>query len=545
MANPAHRRFIIATVVVAALGAGAGVARWWAGQEALRVLKSRGGRWETRQDTLGAVILTDVTLSGVTAKRVTVTLLPAPSVHLDRVDVDAETIVSQPSTAGSSPPSADTALPLPPITIDALTVRWGDDVLGTGWSGTLAPHLSVEGPGGQVSRSPSGLWTADLDRDLSVGPLSGRGTLSVTCATDCTVSLQVPEAVLSHPFLARKPLPGRPLTAEVEWTKESGRVSGQATLGAVEVGLSGQLTQASPTARPTAVQLALTLPDTPLADLVDLFGDHVPEAASADIRGTVGAEATLDWPSGEWSLTPRANDLAVAGAIDGRSGSGPRLDDLSYGTIQWEAPGGDGAPRLRSTGDGSNDWVPLRASGLVPAAVMAAEDAAFTQHEGIDLAAIQEAIEQARTRPDKPVRGGSTLTQQLVKNLLLDTRERTLARKLRELLLAVELDRELPKERILELYLNVVELGPDLYGIGAAAHAYFLKEPARLTAQEAAFLAALLPAPRTLAPRAWQGGRPPVTRMNHILDNMRDLKRITPQEAALAKRTTLRLVPPP
>ncbi|HCH65944.1 MAG TPA: hypothetical protein DFR83_24295, partial [Deltaproteobacteria bacterium] len=142
-------------------------------------------------------------------------------------------------------------------------------------------------------------------------------------------------------------------------------------------------------------------------------------------------------------------------------------------------------------------------------------------------------------------RGGSTITQQVAKNLFLETRERTLVRKLRELLYALELDRVVPKQRILELYINVVELGEDLYGVGPAASAYFLKRPARLTANEVAFLAALLPAPRSRGQRAWQGGRPPRARMNVILDNMRDLGRISPVEAAEAKRTTLRLVPPP
>jgi len=144
-------------------------------------------------------------------------------------------------------------------------------------------------------------------------------------------------------------------------------------------------------------------------------------------------------------------------------------------------------------------WTPY---GAIPAAlkkaVVASEDANFYSHEGVDYEAIREAI-KADWRKGKFVHGGSTITQQLAKNLFL-TREKTLIRKVKEIVLARRLDDALSKSRILELYLNVVELGPMVYGIGSAAHYYFGKHPSALTVRECAFLASMLPGPKVYNP---------------------------------------------
>ena len=144
-------------------------------------------------------------------------------------------------------------------------------------------------------------------------------------------------------------------------------------------------------------------------------------------------------------------------------------------------------------------WTPY---GAIPSAlkkaVVASEDANFYTHEGVDYEAIREAI-KADWRKGKFVRGGSTITQQLAKNLFL-TRERTLIRKVKEIVLARRMDDALSKARILELYLNVVELGPMVYGIGHAAHYYFGKGPSALTVRECAFLASMLPGPKVYNP---------------------------------------------
>ena len=127
-------------------------------------------------------------------------------------------------------------------------------------------------------------------------------------------------------------------------------------------------------------------------------------------------------------------------------------------------------------------------------AVIEAEDANFYQHEGVDVKAIKNALKYDLEKKSF-ARGASTITQQLAKNLFL-SREKTLTRKLKEIILARRMEHELTKGRILELYLGVVELGPMVYGIGHGAEYYFGKPASALTPRECAFLAAMLPGPQ-------------------------------------------------
>ncbi|MBJ6748879.1 transglycosylase domain-containing protein [Geomonas anaerohicana] len=140
-------------------------------------------------------------------------------------------------------------------------------------------------------------------------------------------------------------------------------------------------------------------------------------------------------------------------------------------------------------------WAPL---SQIPSemkwAVILAEDASFYKHEGIDVKAIKEAIKYDLEKQSF-ARGASTITQQVAKNLFL-SREKTLTRKAKELYLAKRMEQEITKGRIIELYLNVIELGPMVHGIGHGARYYFGKSPAALTPRECAFLAAMLPGPR-------------------------------------------------
>ena len=156
------------------------------------------------------------------------------------------------------------------------------------------------------------------------------------------------------------------------------------------------------------------------------------------------------------------------------------------------------------------DWRDYdRISDHLKRAVIAAEDDSFASHEGVDWDAIERAWERnaqaeeaaaqraAQNKPARPlrIRGGSTITQQLAKNLLLSG-ERTLLRKGQELVLTYALEHMLTKRRILEIYLNSVEWGEGVFGAEAAAQHYFRKSAAQLTAWEAARLAVMLPRPR-------------------------------------------------
>lgn len=144
-------------------------------------------------------------------------------------------------------------------------------------------------------------------------------------------------------------------------------------------------------------------------------------------------------------------------------------------------------------------WVPLsRISPHLRQAVVAAEDASFFTHEGFDWEGIKEAAKY-NLEAGELKRGGSTITQQLAKNLYLSS-ERSLFRKAREALITRSLEQELTKERILEIYLNVAEWGQGVYGAEAAARHHFNKSSHDLTADEAAWLAAILPSPRRYDP---------------------------------------------
>jgi monofunctional glycosyltransferase len=135
-----------------------------------------------------------------------------------------------------------------------------------------------------------------------------------------------------------------------------------------------------------------------------------------------------------------------------------------------------------------------RISANLKRAVIVAEDAKFADHEGFDLEGIQRAMERNRHR-GQAVAGGSTISQQLAKNLLLSG-ERTYLRKAQEALITLMLESVMDKERIFELYLNVAEWGEGLFGCEAAARHYFGVSSAALSPEQSARLAAMLPRPR-------------------------------------------------
>jgi monofunctional biosynthetic peptidoglycan transglycosylase len=139
-------------------------------------------------------------------------------------------------------------------------------------------------------------------------------------------------------------------------------------------------------------------------------------------------------------------------------------------------------------------WVPLsNIPKHVRMAVLVAEDGAFFSHNGVDWHEVWESVE-TNLEKGRIVRGGSTITQQLAKNLYLST-SRDPIRKLKELLITWMLEARLTKKRILELYLNIIEWGPGVFGIEAAAQRHFHKPTTRLTRDDAARLAAVIPSP--------------------------------------------------
>ena len=174
---------------------------------------------------------------------------------------------------------------------------------------------------------------------------------------------------------------------------------------------------------------------------------------------------------------------------------------------------------------------------LVVNAVVTAEDDTFFEHHGVNYKATRDAmmhdVEKRRFS-----RGGSTITQQMIKNVFL-SKEKTMTRKVREYVLARKAEEILTKHRILEIYLNEVEWGENIYGIEAASRFYFDKHASELTAAEAALLAGMLPNPHYYNP--YKRPAKARARQERVLFNMQQAKLITQDEYAAALQEPLKL----
>ncbi len=231
-----------------------------------------------------------------------------------------------------------------------------------------------------------------------------------------------------------------------------------------------------------AMDLLRALP-APMSDRIADMRFAGTFAFKGDVRLDLG-----DLSKSMLSLHPDCSNLklvSVPKAMDIATLSGDFIQ-----TIQTD----DGQEIQRTIGPDSPDWVPLDA---VPPyfidCLLASEDVTFFQHHGFSVTAIRDALITDLTQ-HKVVRGASTITQQLAKNLFL-SKSRSMARKLQEAVLTWYLESTLTKQRILELYLNIIEWGPYIYGLKQAALHYFGKDVPDLDLAESAFLVAIIPNP--------------------------------------------------
>ena len=164
-------------------------------------------------------------------------------------------------------------------------------------------------------------------------------------------------------------------------------------------------------------------------------------------------------------------------------------------------------------------------------AVLIAEDSAFFQHSGYDVGEIKESMKR-NWREKRFARGASTITQQLAKNLYLSTSRNPL-RKVREFFIAQKLEQNLSKQRIFEIYLNVIEWGDGIYGIEPAAQRYFGKPALELLPEEAAILAAMIPNPRRYTPS--RNLKYLEKRKGEILDRLARWHYLAPEEYQAAR----------
>ena len=498
-------------------------------------LEAEGLSWDASRSAVGQMQWKGVTGEAVEIGTLTVKLGWPIGVHLEGARIDLSEMDHWRSATADGTTSWR---PRWRAHADDLTLSWGEEILASSMRGPLHPNISLANGDTAIeaARNPRrGVVLAGrISGELPHPNLRGEGELEFQLGQTITFRLIAEGVQVDHPFVAEDPLPPQPLSGAGVWDEDTGELSVRGAYGDVDWSIAGYAT-------PERIGLNIAVPLTPLSTVVDLFGSGIPEARRARISGEVSLGGRITGPDWSWVIEPGAKDLSVSNATP---------DTFGQPIVRWQtfdrtectedsACEPDTVHHL--TGPRTSGWVSLANAGWMAEAVIAAEDIRFRSHPGYDLLAIQEAL--ANAQADERLRGGSTLTQQLAKNLFLDGR-RTLRRKLRELLLALSLEERMTKDAILTLYLNVVEFGPGIWGIRDAADAWFLKQPDQLSVREAAFLASILPAPRMWHQRITDSGRVPRTRVNGVLDRMRRRGSLSHADHALATAETLRVVPP-
>jgi hypothetical protein len=263
-----------------------------------------------------------------------------------------------------------------------------------------------------------------------------------------------------------------------------------ATLGAMRLAGSGTLDQ-----KPDHVgaSFRFELPSTACQSLLDSVPTALlPALQGTRMGGTFGARGrfafdtrALDELELDYDIQDQCRITEVPASL-----SRERFKDPFVHRIYLP----DGSTADQTTGPGTPNWTALEdISPYMQVAVMTTEDGAFPHHHGFNRAAIRASI-VANLKARRFVRGASTISMQLAKNLFL-SRDKTLARKVEEVILTDYLEETFSKDELMELYLNVIEFGPAVYGITSAAEYYFGRTPAELSLTESLFLSSLLPAP--------------------------------------------------
>ncbi len=284
-----------------------------------------------------------------------------------------------------------------------------------------------------------------------------------------------------------------------------------------------------------------TTEHAPLSCPVLLQGQPAPvqqALAGLDLQGNLGFRVQLGFDTSAWEDLSLDFDVNPICTVKTESRALADLLPILRKPKTAQPPPGIKLP----LGAYHSDFVPLaQMPHHLPAAFITSEDSKFYHHHGFDTDMIRHALAQDLANRSFD-RGASTITQQLAKNLFL-TYRRTLARKLEEAVLTWRLQKLLSKDRVLELYLNVIELGPGIRGVKQAARKYFGKDVGDLTPLESAHLAALTPNPRVLARRfrdgqvdeGWQ------QRLYDLLGMMKRHRRLTAEELAAAHSSKLEL----
>ena len=252
------------------------------------------------------------------------------------------------------------------------------------------------------------------------------------------------------------------------------------------------------------------------------------------MTGVVNGQFALKGPLSQPDDLDLAAKLDLTGLHPTQGSSILLLNSFEY---RPAAENGSGPAIL--VGERNPNFVPLgRIPPFLVDAVTLSEDAGFWAHRGFDFQEIKDSLVDAAE--EKRFRGASTITQQLAKNLYF-SREKTYARKIREAIATLALEASVPKARLLEIYLNIIEWGPEIYGVGQAAQHYFGCEVSRLTPKQATFLATVIPNPvkyhvyyrRGALSEVWE------KRVHELLLKMRERDVLTEEEFIQADETPI------
>jgi len=362
-----------------------------------------------------------------------------------------------------------------------------------------------------------------LDDAITGGIVDGTATLELFPLSRMAAlsgDIGIREATLHHPFVDRRPLRIESTRLHLEALtdfrlRHVSLADTRLALGGLEpVHLTGYLSRADPG---LAVEFSAeaTGLDAPQVR------DALPETLATPARGAE-MSGTFDLGLRTSGHTAYPESLLLEVDIGGDVEvlrEGPRADVPSLAS---DGPPAPFLPMLKGADIPLSQWVNLESlDGTLPRILIAAEDARFYRHDGFDWRGIRNAMVH-NLREGRLERGGSTITQQVAKNLFL-SHDRTLGRKIKELWIAWRLESDLDKDRILELYVNLVHWGPGVQGLDQAARHYFDTPPDQLTLPQMVLLSAIVPGPHLYGPLIDRGYLPSsrVEKIEHILSNLR------------------------
>jgi hypothetical protein len=417
-----------------------------------------------------------------------------------RLVVDLAPALRVPQSAGDAPPAPGVTPPVPstapaPAREEALTFRLAVPL------GEAPEEIAADVDGGPIWLSSLGVHEGDFGLfDVGLASLTTHSHLVLTADGqtlrvdgDAKVhALSIKSRALSDEPVAGLEVALR-LKGELDLDGYRARIAeGEVDLGAIRVIVKGEYDRSGEGRR---FRGTFDMPITACQSMLDSTPKGlVPKLSGMRLAGSYALRGRADCDTAnldhgfvlDWDVANTCRVVEAPAAVSVERFRAP------FSRTAYDS---EGRPVPIETGPGTPDWVPLSAiSKFMETAVLTTEDGGFLRHHGFDHEAIRNSFRE-NLRRKRFVRGASTISMQLAKNLYLD-RGKNLSRKLQEAVLTMYLEQELTKEQILELYFNVVEFGPMIYGIGPAARYYFSGSARELSLGQALYISSIMPNPK-------------------------------------------------